>query len=91
MSQSSAIYREEIEQVRRRFAEFRAAHAVMSRLPEALWAAAAKLAKRLVWLETICPLAQAWPIDIKRPSRGLDSIAPLVIQNESKDPHLVGR
>ena len=46
MADSSAVYREDIEQIRRRFAEFRAAHAVRSRLPETLWAAAAKLSRR---------------------------------------------
>ena len=41
MADSSGIYRADIEQVRRRFAEYRATHAVRSRLPEVLWAAAA--------------------------------------------------
>jgi hypothetical protein len=35
-----------VEQLRRRFVEFRQTHAVRSRLPEELWAAAAKLARR---------------------------------------------
>ena len=39
-------YREDVEQARRRFAEFRQGHAVRSRLPEELWATAAKLARR---------------------------------------------
>ena len=39
-------YREDVEQARRRFAEFRQEHAVRSRLPEELWATAAKLARR---------------------------------------------
>jgi hypothetical protein len=39
-------YREDVEQARRRFAEFRQVHAGRSRLPEELWATAAKLARR---------------------------------------------
>src|SRR5579864_8648643 len=39
-------YREDVEQARRRFAEFRQSHAARSRLPQELWATAAKLARR---------------------------------------------
>ena len=46
MTQESASYREDVEQLRRRFEEFRGTHAVRSRLPEELWAAAAKLARQ---------------------------------------------
>jgi hypothetical protein len=46
MTQEAASDLEDVEQVRRRFEEFRRTHAVRSRLPEELWAAAAKLAKR---------------------------------------------
>lgn len=46
MTQGSASYREDVEQLGRRFAEFRNTHPVRSRLPEELWAAAAKLARR---------------------------------------------
>ena len=46
MASEAAGYREDVEQVQRRFAEFRQAHAARSRLPEQLWAAAAKLARR---------------------------------------------
>src|SRR5437660_9600162 len=46
MASEGASYREDVEQARRRFAEFRQAHAVRSRLPEELWATAAKLARR---------------------------------------------
>ena len=62
MANSSGVYREDIEQVRRRFAEFRAAHAVRSRLPETLWAAAAKLSRR----DGIEATARA--LDVDRPS-----------------------
>ena len=46
MAPEAVSYREDVEQARRRFAEFRQAHAVRSRLPEELWATAAKLARR---------------------------------------------
>ena len=46
MTQAAASYREDVEQLRRRFEEFRSTHAVRSRLPEELWAAAAELAQR---------------------------------------------
>ena len=46
MAQEAASYREDVEQLRLRFWEFRKAHAVRSRLPQELWAAAAKLARR---------------------------------------------
>ena len=46
MALDATGYREDVEQARRRFAEFRPAHAVRSRLPEELWATAAKLARR---------------------------------------------
>ena len=46
MVQGSTVYPEEVEQVRRRFADWRGTHAVRSRLPEELWAAAAELAQR---------------------------------------------
>ena len=46
MASEAARYREDVEQLQRRFVEFRQAHAARSRLPEQLWAAAAKLARR---------------------------------------------
>ena len=62
MAQEAASYREDVEQLRRRFAEFRSTHAVRSRLPEELWAAAAKLARR----DGIDATARA--LDVDRPS-----------------------
>jgi hypothetical protein len=41
MVSEAAGNREDVEQGRRRFEEFRQAHAVRSRLPEELWATAA--------------------------------------------------
>ena len=58
----SASYREDVEHLRRRFEEFRSTHAVRSRLPEELWSAAAKLARR----DGIEATAQA--LDVDRPS-----------------------
>lgn len=46
MASAVASYREDVEQARRRFVEFRQAHAARSRLPKELWAAAARLARR---------------------------------------------
>jgi hypothetical protein len=62
MTQAAASYREDVEQLGRRFEEFRNTHAVRSRLPEELWAAAAKLARR----DGIEATAQA--LDVDRPS-----------------------
>ena len=62
MTQAAASYREDVEQLRRRFEEFRRTHAVRSRLPEELWAAAAKLARR----DGIEAIAQA--LDVDQPS-----------------------
>ena len=62
MTQGSASYREDAEQLGRRFAEFRSTHPVRSRLPEELWAAAAKLARR-DGIE-----ATALELDVDRPS-----------------------
>ena len=58
----SASYREDVEQLRRQFEEFRSTHAVRSRLPEELWAAAAKLTRR----DGLDATAQA--LDVDRPS-----------------------
>jgi transposase-like protein len=62
MTQEAASYREDVEQLRVRFMEFRKAHAVRSRLPEELWAAAARLARR-DGME-----ATALVLDVDRPS-----------------------
>ena len=62
MTQEAASYREEVEQLRRRFEEYRSTHAVRSRLPDELWAAAAKLVKE----DGIESTARA--LDVDRPS-----------------------
>lgn len=62
MTHEAGMDREDVEQLRRRFAEFRSTHAVRSRLPEELWAAAAKLTRR-DGIE-----ATAGALDVDRPS-----------------------
>ena len=62
MAEETALYRDDVEQVRRRFAEWRSTHAVRSRLPEELWAAAAELVQR----DGIDATARA--LDVDKPS-----------------------
>jgi hypothetical protein len=62
MTQGLASHRGDVEQLGRRFAEFRSTHPVRSRLPEELWVAAAKLAQR-DGIE-----ATALALDVDRPS-----------------------
>ena len=62
MAEETALYRDDVEQVRRRFAEWRSTHAVRSRLPEELWAAAVELARR----DGIDATARA--LDVDKPS-----------------------
>ena len=62
MAGETALYRDEVEQVRRRFAEWKNTDAVRSRLPEELWTAAAELARR----DGIDATARA--LDVDKPS-----------------------
>ena len=62
MASETASDSEDVEQLRRRFVEFRQAHAERSRLPQELWAAAAQLARR----DGITATARALGVD--RPS-----------------------
>ena len=62
MTQETARDREDVERLSRRFEEFRSSHAARSRLPDELWAAAAKLARR----DGIEVTARA--LDVDRPS-----------------------
>src|SRR3984957_597945 len=62
MAHEAAVYRDDVEQVRRRWAEWRSTHAVRSRLPEELWAAAVELAQR----DGIDATARA--LDVDKPS-----------------------
>lgn len=62
MAQEGALYRDDVEQVGRRWAEWRSTHAVRSRLPEELWAAAVELVQR----DGIDATARA--LDVDKPS-----------------------
>jgi hypothetical protein len=62
MAQETALYRDDVEQVRRRWAEWRSTHAVRSRLPEELWAAAVELVQH----DGIDATARA--LDVDKPS-----------------------
>jgi hypothetical protein len=62
MAQETALYRDDVEQVRRRWVEWRSTHAVRSRLPEELWAAAVELVQR----DGIDATARA--LDVDKPS-----------------------
>ena len=57
--ESAADVTNELEQLRRRFEEFRNTQSVRSRLPESLWAAAAELARR----HGVNPTARALRLD----------------------------
>ena len=62
MAQEGALSRDDVEQVRRRWTEWRSTHAVRSRLPEELWAAAVELVQR----DGIDATARA--LDVDKPS-----------------------
>jgi hypothetical protein len=62
MVHEAAVYRDDVERVRRRWAEWRSTHAVRSRLPEELWSAAVELARR----DGIDATARA--LDVDKPS-----------------------
>ena len=62
MAQEAALYRDDVDQVRRRWAEWRSTHAVRSRLPEELWVAAVELVQR----DGIDATARA--LDVDKPS-----------------------
>ena len=75
MAQEVASYREDVEQLRLRFVEFRKTHTARSRLPEELWAAAAKLARRdglsatAGALEVDRPSLQKWTDRFEQPAQ----------------------
>jgi hypothetical protein len=62
MAQETGLYRDDVEQVRRQWTEWRRTHAVRSRLPEELWAAAVELVQR----DGIDATARA--LDVDKPS-----------------------
>src|SRR5690242_10990533 len=83
MASAATSYREDVEQARRRFAEFRQAHAVRSRLPEELWATAAKLARR----DGITATARALGVDRPSLQKWTDRLEPRCSTKSSKSPH----
>ena len=62
MAQETALYRDDVEQVRQQWTEWRSTHAVRSRLPKELWCAAVELARR----DGIDATARA--LDVDKPS-----------------------
>ena len=79
MASDAEGYREDVEQARRRFAEFRQEHAVRSRLPEGLWATAAKLARR----DGITATARVLGVDRPSLQKWTDRLEP---RDASKSP-----
>lgn len=82
MASEAASYREDVEQARRRFAEFRQAHAVRSRLPEELWATAAKLARR----DGITATARVLGVDRPSLQKWTDRLEPRSSTKPAKSP-----
>ena len=72
MASETASDSEDVEQLRRRFVEFRQAHAERSRLPQELWAAAAQLARR----DGITATARALGVDRPSLQRWTDRLEP---------------
>ena len=62
MAQETTLYRDDVEQERRRWAEWRSTHAVRSRLPEEMWAAATD------WIQRDGIDATARALDVDKPS-----------------------
>jgi hypothetical protein len=82
MASEAASYREDVEQARRRFVEFRETHAARSRLPEQLWAAAAKLARR----DGITATARVLGVDRPSLQKWTDRLKPRVASKSPKSP-----
>ena len=72
MKQKSAPYRDDVEQLRQRFAEWRKAHTLRSKFPEQLWAAAAQLAQR----DGIPATVQALKVDKPSLQKWTDRLGP---------------
>lgn len=83
MTQEAASDRADVEQLRQRFEEFRRTHAVRSRLPDELWAAAAKLARR----DGITATARALALDRPSLQRWTDRLEPRASIKARKSPH----
>lgn len=82
MTEEVASDREDVEHLRQRFGEFRRTHAVRSRLPDELWAAAAKLARR----DGITATARALALDRPSLQRWTDRLEPRGSRKPRKSP-----
>jgi hypothetical protein len=82
MASEAAGNREDVEQARRRFEEFRQAHAVRSRLPEELWATAAKLARR----DGITATARVLGVDRPSLQKWTDRLEPRALTKPPRSP-----
>ena len=82
MASESTSYREDVEQARRRFAEFRQTHPARSRLPKELWATAAKLARR----DGITATARVLGVDRPSLQKWTDRLQPRVSTKSPKSP-----
>jgi len=71
---------EDVELLRRRFAEFRQTHAVRSRLPEELWVAAAKLARR----DGLPAIARALDVDLPSLKKWTERFEPKARQRPTR-------
>src|SRR5215471_5838358 len=83
MAAEAVNHHEDLEQLRQQFVEFRQAHAVRSRLPEELWTAAAKLARR----DGIAATARALGLDRPSLQKWTDRLEP----RASSKPHKILR
>src|SRR5215470_17355034 len=85
MAAEAVSYHDDVEQLRQQFVEFRQAHAVRSRLPEQLWTAAAKLARR----DGITATARALGLDRPSLQRWTDRLQPRTKAPKSarRQPH----
>jgi hypothetical protein len=86
MTSAAASYREDVEQARRRFGEFRQAHVARSRLPKELWAAAAKLARR----DGITATARVLGVDRPSLQKWTDRLEPRASTKSPKSPRRHG-
>jgi len=82
MASEAASYREDVERLQRRFAEFREAHARRSRLPKELWGTAAKLARR----DGITATARVLGVDRPSLQKWADRLEPRVSTKSPKAP-----
>jgi hypothetical protein len=84
MATEGAGYREDVEQARRRFAEFRQTHIRRARLPRELWGTAAKLARR----DGITATARVLGVDRPSLQKWTDRLEP---RDSAKSPKPVRR